>query len=40
MEQEGVSANLLVDDENLDPLSGMPVFNAIPCALCRVEGAG
>jgi formate dehydrogenase len=36
-EEQGINANLLVDDENLDPLSGMPIFNAIPCAIRRVE---
>lgn len=39
-EQQGVSANLLTGDENLDPLSGMPRFNAIPCAVRRVETSG
>jgi formate dehydrogenase len=31
----GANANLLTDDENLDPLSGMPVYNAIPCRIRR-----
>jgi anaerobic selenocysteine-containing dehydrogenase len=29
----GANANLLTDDENLDPLVGMPRYNAIPCRL-------
>jgi anaerobic selenocysteine-containing dehydrogenase len=36
-EQQGVSANLLTVDENLDELCGMPVYNAIPCRVCRKE---
>jgi formate dehydrogenase len=34
-EEQGTSANLLTDDEDLDCLSGMPVFNAIPCSVRR-----
>ena len=37
-EQQGVSANLLTVDQNLDELCGMPVYNAIPCRVCRKEG--
>jgi formate dehydrogenase len=37
VEQQGANANWLVDDENLDPLCGMPVFNAIPCAVRRAR---
>jgi formate dehydrogenase len=29
----GANANLLTDDEDLDPLVGMPRYNAIPCRL-------
>ncbi|MBW1841702.1 MAG: molybdopterin-dependent oxidoreductase [Deltaproteobacteria bacterium] len=29
----GANANILTDDENLDPLVGMPRYNAIPCRL-------
>jgi anaerobic selenocysteine-containing dehydrogenase len=29
----GANANILTDDENLDPLVGMPKYNAIPCRL-------
>jgi len=36
-EQQGTNANLLTDDENLDKLSGMPIYNAIPCSVRRRE---
>jgi len=32
-EEQGTNANLLTGDENLDELCGMPVFNAILCAV-------
>jgi anaerobic selenocysteine-containing dehydrogenase len=35
VEEQGCSANPLTDDEDLDPLSGMPVFDAIPCSVRR-----
>jgi len=38
MDQQGTNANLLTGDENLDELCGMPVYNAIPCAVRRTEG--
>jgi formate dehydrogenase len=34
-EQQGTNANLLTDDENLDELCGMPVYNSIPCTVRR-----
>ncbi len=38
VEQQGTNANLLTGDENLDELCGMPVYNAIPCAVGPEEG--
>lgn len=37
-EEQGTNANLLTGDENLDELCGMPVYNAIPCAVVPDEG--
>lgn len=37
-EYQGTNANLLTGDENLDELCGMPVYNAIPCAVVPEEG--
>jgi len=34
----GANANLLTDDENLDSLTGMPRYNAIPCSLKSYRG--
>ena len=31
----GANANVLTDDENLDSLSGMPIYNAIPCNVVK-----
>lgn len=33
IENQGVNANELTDDDNLDPIVGMPVYNAIPCSV-------
>jgi anaerobic selenocysteine-containing dehydrogenase len=35
VEVHGVSDNLLTDDVELDTLTGMPIYNAIPCAVRR-----
>lgn len=33
IENQGANANKLTDDTNLDPIVGMPVYNAIPCSV-------
>jgi len=36
VELQGVSDNLLTDDAELDTLTGMPIYNSIPCSVRRV----
>lgn len=38
IEVHGVSDNLLTDDTQLEALTGMPIYNAIPCSVRPVEG--
>ena len=38
VELQGVSDNLLTDDLDLDALTGMPVYNAIPCSVRKAGG--
>jgi hypothetical protein len=37
VELQGVSDNLLTDDAELDSLTGMPIYNAIPCSVRDAE---
>lgn len=39
VESQGANANELTDDVALDRIVGMPVYNAIPCAVRRIEEA-
>jgi len=38
VELQGVSDNLLTDDVELDSLTGMPIYNAIPCSVRKAGG--
>ncbi len=35
--QQGANVNLVTDDSDLEPFTGMPVFNAIPCSVRRAQ---
>ena len=37
MELQGANANELTDDMELDPVVGMPTYNAIPCSIHAEE---
>jgi formate dehydrogenase len=38
VELQGVSDNLLTDDVELDALTGMPIYNSIPCSVRKAGG--
>ncbi|MBI5115196.1 molybdopterin-dependent oxidoreductase [Candidatus Poribacteria bacterium] len=35
--EHGVNVNLLTDDSRLDALTGMPVYNSIPCSILKCD---